>query len=163
MNKTVNDLYAEYLDHTGGDKAAAASLTLADTLQRTLDAKAEPVAQPVADGLLNIGEASHYLGCTPHGLRKIVARTQASQMGQRVNGPTIEFFQSRKKGPIRFRQEWLDAFIEKHHLRAGLPAIPKQRRQAAKSRNNDPMSVADLWASSWHSNSQPSVNKVGNH
>jgi len=29
MNAAVNTLYAEYLDHTGGDKAAAASLTLA--------------------------------------------------------------------------------------------------------------------------------------
>ena len=29
MNAAVNSLYAEYLDHTGGDKAAAASLTLA--------------------------------------------------------------------------------------------------------------------------------------
>ena len=102
MNTAVNALYAKYLDHTGGDKAAAASLTLADTLQRTLDAKAEPVAEPTTDGLLNIPQAAGYLGCTPDGLRKIVARTQASQTGQRVNGPTIEFFQSRKHGPIRF-------------------------------------------------------------
>ena len=29
MNPAVNTLYAEYLDHTGGDTAAAASLTLA--------------------------------------------------------------------------------------------------------------------------------------
>ena len=29
MNPAVNALFAEYLDHTGGDKAAAASLTLA--------------------------------------------------------------------------------------------------------------------------------------
>lgn len=29
MNAAVNALYAEYLEHTGGDKAAAASLTLA--------------------------------------------------------------------------------------------------------------------------------------
>jgi len=29
MNAAVNTLYTEYLEHTGGDKAAAASLTLA--------------------------------------------------------------------------------------------------------------------------------------
>jgi hypothetical protein len=39
MNQQVHALYAEYLSHTSGDKAAAASLTLADVLQRTLDAR----------------------------------------------------------------------------------------------------------------------------
>ena len=144
MNTAVNALYAKYLDHTGGDKSAAASLTLADTLQRTLDAKAEPVAEPTTDGLLNIPQAAGYLGCTPDGLRKIVARTQASQTGQRVNGPTIEFFQSRKHGPIRFRREWLDAFIEKHHLREGTPAPSKQRRRR-NALKTDSMKTADLW------------------
>ena len=33
MNATVNALYAEYLEHTGGDRAAAASLTLAAVMQ----------------------------------------------------------------------------------------------------------------------------------
>jgi excisionase family DNA binding protein len=32
MNPAVNALYAEYLEHTGGDKAAAASLALAAVL-----------------------------------------------------------------------------------------------------------------------------------
>jgi excisionase family DNA binding protein len=32
MNAVVNTLYAEYLEHTGDDKAAAASLTLAAVL-----------------------------------------------------------------------------------------------------------------------------------
>jgi excisionase family DNA binding protein len=32
MNAAVNSLYAEYLEHTGGDKAAAASLALAAVL-----------------------------------------------------------------------------------------------------------------------------------
>jgi len=35
MNLAVNTLYAEYLDHTGGDKAAAASPTLAAVIAET--------------------------------------------------------------------------------------------------------------------------------
>jgi hypothetical protein len=37
MNAQVNALYAEYPEQTG-DTAAAAALTLADTMQRMLDA-----------------------------------------------------------------------------------------------------------------------------
>jgi excisionase family DNA binding protein len=38
MNNQVVGGYNEYLEMTGGDTAAAAALTLADTMQRTLDA-----------------------------------------------------------------------------------------------------------------------------
>ena len=41
MNETVNVLYAEFLTHTGGDKAAAAILTLAATLRDCHTAVAE--------------------------------------------------------------------------------------------------------------------------
>ena len=150
MDATTHTIYQEYLAVTLGNRDAAASLTLADAMQRTLDARTGPVAVPMSDGLLNIVQAASYLGCTPDGLRKIVARTQASQMGQRVNGPTIEFFQSRKRGAIRFRQEWLDAFIERHHLREGKPTIPKARRRTAKGQSALPgstPSLAALWES----------------
>ena len=43
MNGIVWTLYREYLDHVG-DKAAAASLALAEVMQQTLDA--EPARPP---------------------------------------------------------------------------------------------------------------------
>jgi len=43
MNAAVNSLYAEYLEHTGGDKAAAATLTLAAVMQEDR-APAQPAA-----------------------------------------------------------------------------------------------------------------------
>jgi excisionase family DNA binding protein len=54
MNAAVNILYAEYLEHTGGDKAAAASLTLAATMAET-GGKTPPTA-------LTVAEAAHRLG-----------------------------------------------------------------------------------------------------
>ena len=47
MNAAVNALYTEYLEHTGGDKAAAASLTLAAVLTEN----ANPVPSPAGQSL----------------------------------------------------------------------------------------------------------------
>lgn len=46
MNPAVNALYAEYLEHTGGDTSAAASLALAAVL---MDDRAAPPAALTAD------------------------------------------------------------------------------------------------------------------
>jgi excisionase family DNA binding protein len=57
MNVAVNALYAEYLDHTGGDKAAAASLTLAAMMAET-GGKTPPTAA------LTVAEAARRLNVT---------------------------------------------------------------------------------------------------
>ena len=61
MNAAVNTLYAEYLDHTGGDKAAAASLALAAVL---VDDRAAPMPAAVtadeAAGRLRVNRATIY-------------------------------------------------------------------------------------------------------
>lgn len=48
MNVAVNTLYAKYLDHTGGDKAAAASLTLAAVM---VEGRTESPAEPAGESL----------------------------------------------------------------------------------------------------------------
>lgn len=48
MNAVVNALYAEYLEHTGGDKIAAATLTLAAVMQEERT-PAEPAAALTVD------------------------------------------------------------------------------------------------------------------
>lgn len=49
INPAVNTLYDEYLEHTDGDKAAAASLTLAAVFIENRS-NAEPAAEPaIAD------------------------------------------------------------------------------------------------------------------
>jgi len=62
--------------------------------------------------LLSISEAAEYLGYTAKGLRRIVDRSRAAASGSRTSGPTIKFFQAGKNAPIKFRQSWLDEFIE---------------------------------------------------
>jgi excisionase family DNA binding protein len=60
MNAVVNTLYAEYLDHTGGDTAAAASLTLAAVLLQSQEG-ASPSGTP-SDRPLTIRQAASFLG-----------------------------------------------------------------------------------------------------
>lgn len=62
MNANVNALYAEYLIHTDGDKAAAASLTLAVMLQES-----RPSIAPVAtDRPMTPCELARHLRVTTH-------------------------------------------------------------------------------------------------
>jgi hypothetical protein len=148
MNPTTWTIYREYLDKTGND-AVAASLALADALQSTFDARplagAEPVAPP-PDGMLNLVQAAAYLGITTDTVREIVTRTKASRAGQPIKGPTIEFFQNQKKAKILFRQEWLDDYIEQHHLKAGASRLPsKQQRRPATGRKQSPLVGGDRW------------------
>ena len=72
MNAAVNSLYAEYLDHTGGDKAAAASLTLAAALR---DCQPATVAEATAPtGALTAAEAAKRLRVSPWTIYRL-ART----------------------------------------------------------------------------------------
>jgi hypothetical protein len=128
MNATTTTLYDDYLKLTNGDIAAAASLVLADALYSSIDAKTP--AQTVPDAMLSLKQAAAYLCYRAEGLREILERTRRSRAGQHVVGPTIEFSQSGKGGSIRFRREWLDAFIEAHRVQPGRPALPKVREKS---------------------------------
>lgn len=52
--------------------------------------------------MLDIPEVAQQLGSTESGVRKLVAKRE------------IKFYQHGKHGRIRFKQEWIDEFIEKH-------------------------------------------------
>ena len=110
MNSAVEQLYADYLQRTDNDIAAAASLTLADVMQSARDddtivASLSYQAGAATDGMLNLQQAARFLGYTAHCLRKIVNRSRRSHNGQSVRGPIIDFFQSSPKSTILFRQE----------------------------------------------------------
>ena len=70
MNDTTNTIYREYLDRTNGN-AAAAALTLADTMQRTLDAPKAELPTPPANPLttptkpLTVTEVAKFLRVAP--------------------------------------------------------------------------------------------------
>lgn len=68
MNATVYTIFREYLDKTQQDPAAAASLTLADVLQTTLDTqsqKAGPPAAEAAEQPMTVAEAARWLRIAP--------------------------------------------------------------------------------------------------
>jgi hypothetical protein len=66
--------------------------------------------------LLTLEEAAAQLGYSASGLRKIVNSTKAGK-----SGAAIQFFQV-GRGPIKFRQEWLDEFIDAN---ATIPMRPR--------------------------------------
>lgn len=68
--------------------------------------------------MLDIKQVADKLGLTSSGIRKLVASGD------------IVYFQSGKKGRIRFREEWVEEFIEKNtHRKCNLV---KPNRQAKK-------------------------------
>ena len=71
MNAAVNTLYAEYLDHTGGDKAAAASLTLAAVMAETGGKTPPSTALTVAEAArrMNVTRQTVYQMCQSGRLR----------------------------------------------------------------------------------------------
>ena len=66
MNAAVNTLYAEYLEHTGGDKAAAANLALAAVLMED--------RAPVPETALTVTEAAKRLKVAPNTVYLLVER-----------------------------------------------------------------------------------------
>jgi excisionase family DNA binding protein len=83
MDATVNDIYAEYLEHTGGDKAAAASLTLAATLRDCDPATAEP-AESNSPRALTAAEAADRLRVSRWTIYRLARTGQLS--GYRAGG-----------------------------------------------------------------------------
>jgi len=75
--------------------------------------------------MLNLSEAAAYLGMSPSGLRKILNRGQ------------IKYFQHGKHGRIKFKQEWLDDYIEAHAVSPVRPLVTspvsKKRRRATST------------------------------
>ena len=68
MNAAVNALYADYLEHTGGDRAAAASLTLAAVMAETGQTPAQPSAA------LTVAEAAEQLRISQDTVYALVAK-----------------------------------------------------------------------------------------
>lgn len=95
MHTVTFTLYREYLETTG-DPSAAASLTLADTLQNSMDAAQEPKTTPPAGSILNLKQAAAYLGYAPAGLREIVGRTRRKQAGGHALRPNHRVFSGGK-------------------------------------------------------------------
>ncbi len=124
-----------------GDPAAAASLTLADTMQSTLDAK----TAPPAGSMLNIKQAAAYLGYAPAGLREIVGRTRRKQAGLHVLGPTIEYSQAGKRGTLLFRREWLDHFIEENRVRPNNSTLPKPHKRGRPDMADERQREMEAW------------------
>lgn len=114
--KPTVDFFSQFREATGGDGLAAAFLTLAHIMQEEEEQAEPPTPSPAPEGMLSLKEAADYLGYTVNGLRKLVDRARASHRGKYTEGPTIKFFQSTKKGRIRFKREWLDEFVKEHQI-----------------------------------------------
>ena len=83
--------------------------------------------------LLSIQEAAEVLGYSVKGLRKIVDRSRAKANGARTRGPTIRFFQSCRGGPVRFKEEWIEEFIEDGTIDPGNGAPMRRARNGKRS------------------------------
>jgi len=115
------DLFARFRETTAGDGLAAAFLTVAQVMQDGRAFEPTRTRQPAVHAqretkrppghMVNLQEAAEYLGYSASGLRKIVSRSKVKQGGGTTHGVTIKYFQARKNSEIKFRQEWLDAFV----------------------------------------------------
>jgi excisionase family DNA binding protein len=74
-NPAIIDLYNEYLQKTGGNKAAAASLTLTDVLL-SQGGLTLPESVPMSDDTLTIAEAARRLKVAPNTVYDLVARSE---------------------------------------------------------------------------------------
>jgi len=81
--------------------------------------------------LLSIQEAAEVLGYSVKGLRKIIDRSRAKANGARTRGPTIRFFQSCRGAPVRFKEEWIEEFIENCTIDPG-NGVPMKRERNGK-------------------------------
>ena len=82
--------------------------------------------------LISLEEAARMLGYTAKGFRKIVDRSRAKAAGLRTRGPTIRFFQATKGAPIKFRCEWIEAFIAEHTFDPQSVARPETSRATSR-------------------------------
>lgn len=85
--------------------------------------------------MLSLEEAAEMLGYSVKGLRKIVLRSKAKAQGARTRGPTIKFLQAGKGSPIKFREEWIEEFIDQYTVDPTTAEVTPERRQRASLRN----------------------------
>jgi hypothetical protein len=81
---------------------------------------------------VDFAQAANYMGISRSGLRKIINRSRVRLSGTPVRGPTIKFRQEMPHGPIRFRKDWLDTFLEhnaKDPSKTPLPYLSKPNDQ----------------------------------
>jgi hypothetical protein len=91
------------------------------TFQALKSGKHRQKRAPLASGgcrknVINLRQAAELLGYSESGLRKLIARGD------------IRYFQVRPHAPIKFRQEWLDEFID----RGTKPSEPETRTRTTK-------------------------------
>jgi hypothetical protein len=75
------------------------------------------------DRLLTLAQAADLLGMKASGLRKFDARTKRG-----TPGPQIQFFQI-GEGPIKFRRQWIERFIEENSIKPGQVQLRKTQRR----------------------------------
>jgi hypothetical protein len=66
----------------------------------------------MTQGLLSLEMAANYLDYSKRAMRRLIDRSRKRLSGQEVRGPVIRFFQPFPGADIKFRQEWLDEFID---------------------------------------------------
>lgn len=76
-----------------------------------------------ASGLISLKEAAEYLGISTKTLERLVAKR------------AIRYFQAGFHCRIKFRQEWLDEWIEAIAIEPRSPDKPKLKRPAPKPNN----------------------------
>jgi excisionase family DNA binding protein len=103
MNTAVNTLYAEYLEHTGGDTAAAASLALAAVLMQDR----APATPPVVSPSLTIQEAAARLKVAPNTVYRLVeqGKLKYHRVGRaiRILATDIDAYQQEGTGATQLR------------------------------------------------------------
>lgn len=110
MNDTVLQLYGEYMQHTG-DKAAAASLALADVLLANKEASAAGVP---TDRPLSVAEAAKLMHVAPNTVYELCAKGGLAhhRIGRaiRIAPGDIDAFQAqaaKTARPGRDKYKWL--------------------------------------------------------
>jgi excisionase family DNA binding protein len=102
MNAAVNAIYAEYLDHTGGDKAAAASLALAAVM---VEGRSEAPAVP-AGAPLTVKEAAAQLRVSTRRIYEMCAagELRAFKVGRRLRIAPEMLEEYRRHGAVTVRR-----------------------------------------------------------
>jgi excisionase family DNA binding protein len=108
MNKQVKQLYATYLELTEGDKAAAASLALADVM---FEERESPVPES-----LTIAEAAKRLHIAPNTMYDLCARGEIihHRVGRAIRLRPADIDEYRRRSTVkarpqcgRFEEDWL--------------------------------------------------------
>jgi hypothetical protein len=90
----------------------------------------------VRNAVIGLEEAAGLLGYETSGLRRIVENSRRKNRGLTVHGPTIRFLQPGKYAEIKFRQSWIDEFIDTYTVDPSRPqfvtrAVPSKQRRLA--------------------------------